>query len=377
MIMQKVDKLTIINFVKYWLALIFIPVLQILAQNMPVPAIPFSPLSYVCYRTAEEITIDGILDEPSWKKAQWTENFVDIEGLLKPIPLFRTRVKMLWDMMYLYIAAELEEPDVWATLTERDAIIFYDNDFEIFIDPDGDTHNYYEIELNALNTVWDLLIVKPYRDGGPAVHGWDINKLKTSVHVNGTLNIPGDRDQGWNVEVAIPWLAMKECNRQSTPPRQGDQWRVNFSRVEWKTEILNGKYQKVINPSTGKPYPEDNWVWAPQGLINMHYPEMWGILQFSEKFVGIDEDKFIFKSDEKIKWTLRMIYYAEKNYFNENKKFMDLDQLIKNLGMKLDNYSKKLSIFLTPNLFEAIIISDDSKTLWHINQDGLTWSSSL
>ena len=59
-------------------------------------------------------------------------------------------------------------------MTERDSVIFRDNDFEVFIDPDGDTHAYYELEINALGTVWDLLLLKPYRDGGPAINGWDI-----------------------------------------------------------------------------------------------------------------------------------------------------------------------------------------------------------
>ena len=63
---------------------------------------------------------------------------------------------MLWDDEYFYFAAELIEDQIWATLTERDSVIFYDNDFEIFIDPDGDSHQYYEFEINALNTVWDL-----------------------------------------------------------------------------------------------------------------------------------------------------------------------------------------------------------------------------
>lgn len=70
---------------------------------------------------------------------------MDIEGDRKPRPRFRTRVKMLWDDNYFYMGAEMEEPHVWATLTERDSIIYRDNDFEVFIDPDGDNHNYYEI----------------------------------------------------------------------------------------------------------------------------------------------------------------------------------------------------------------------------------------
>ena len=65
----------------------------------------------------------------------------------------------------------------------RDAVIYHDNDFEVFIDPDGDNHLYYELEINALGTEWDLLLVKPYRDGGPAVNAWDIQGLRTAVHV--------------------------------------------------------------------------------------------------------------------------------------------------------------------------------------------------
>ena len=61
------------------------------------------------------------LDEGDWKKAPWTTDFVDIEGDAKPTPRFHTRAKMLWDDNYLYIGAELEEPDVKATLTKHDS----------------------------------------------------------------------------------------------------------------------------------------------------------------------------------------------------------------------------------------------------------------
>ena len=137
-----------------------------------------------------------------WDRACWSEDFVDIEGDLKPRPAKRTRVKMLWDDEYLYIGAELEEDQIWAEVIERDAVIFYDNDFEVFIDPDGDTHNYYELEMNALNTVWDLLLPKPYRDGGPAINGWDIKGLKTAVSIDGRLNDPGGQ----------PWMDSRDCH---------------------------------------------------------------------------------------------------------------------------------------------------------------------
>ena len=130
-------------------------------QKVPEPKVPFSPPKYVCCRTTGPITIDGRLDEDSWSKAEWTEVFGDIEGRSRPVPRFRTRVQMLWDDYFLYIGAYIEEPNVWATLTARDSIIFEDNDFEVFIDPDGDTHGNYELEMNALNTVWALLLIKP------------------------------------------------------------------------------------------------------------------------------------------------------------------------------------------------------------------------
>ena len=113
---------------------------------------PIIPQGYLCRRASTPILVDGKLDEAAWAEAPWTTDFVDIQGAAKPKPRFRTRAKLLWDDDYLYIAAEFEEPHVWATLTQHDSVIFQDPDFEVFIDPDGDTHAYYEFEMNALNT---------------------------------------------------------------------------------------------------------------------------------------------------------------------------------------------------------------------------------
>jgi hypothetical protein len=127
----------------------------------------YAPKNYICYLTDSDISVDGVLDETSWQKAPWTDPFQDIRGDGHPQPLYETKAKMLWDENYFYVAARLEEPHVHGKITKRDAVIFRDNDFEVFIDPDGDTHLYYEFEMNALNTIWDLMLVKPYRDGGP------------------------------------------------------------------------------------------------------------------------------------------------------------------------------------------------------------------
>jgi hypothetical protein len=230
--------------------------------------------SYECRRANASVRIDGRLNDAAWGAAKWTDPFIDIEGDKKPRPRFRTRAKMLWDEEYFYVGADLEEPHVWSTLTEHDSVIFHDNDFEVFIDPNGDTLEYYEFEINALNTGWDLFLDKPYRHGGKARNEWEIPGLRTAIHVRGTLNDPRDRDRGWSVEIAFPWQALAEYAHKPAPPQPGDEWRVNFSRVQWQHEIKDGRYSKVPNTK------EDNWVWSPQGVVNMHIPEHWGRVQF-------------------------------------------------------------------------------------------------
>ena len=328
---------------------------------LPEPQIEFNPQKYVCYKTDISLIINGIMNEESWQKCEWTDYFIDIEGDSKPKPYFQTRVKMLWDDDYFYFGCEMEEPHIWAKLKERDSIIFYDNDFEIFIDPDGDTHNYYEFEMNSFNTVWDLFLSKPYRDPGCKVlDSWDIQGLKTAIFIDGTLNDPSDIDKGWSVEVAIPWKVLEEC-ASSCPPKKGDQWRINFSRVEWETEIIDGKYEKI------KGNPEHNWVWSPQGLINMHYPEMWGFVQFSELEVGAGKEKFVWNPEENTKWKLRQIYYKERTYFYQNEKFTNN---IEELDVKTKSF-KPIRIYATPNYFEASLSSRGNKCF--ISNDGRTW----
>ena len=214
-------------------------------NEFPEGKIKYDPEKYVCLKTTEKLNLDGKIVERAWESAAWTNSFVDIEGDLKPKPYHDTKVKMLWDEDYFYFAALMEEPHVWGKLTERDAVIYKDNDFEIFLDPDGDTHNYYELEVNALGTEWDLILLKPYHDEDKVViDSWDIPGLITKVHVDGTLNDPSDEDRAWSLEIAIPWKAFISNYRSNTPPKDGEQWKVNFSRVHWETDIIDGDYVK-------------------------------------------------------------------------------------------------------------------------------------
>ncbi len=228
------------------------------------------PRSYECYRAGGKIKIDGKLNERSWQQAAWTQEFVDIsgEGFLKPVKA--TRAKMLWDNDFFYIAAQIDEDNIESHITQRDAVVWKENDFEVFLDPDGDCRNYFEIEVNARGNVFDLMLDRPYRDGGKFLVQLDGIEPESfiAVHRQGTLNKSSDTDKCWTVEMAIPRkFVTTEFNN---PLKAGNTWRVNFSRVQWlKTEG-----------------PEENWVWSPTGKVDMHMPERWGLVRLNPAVVG-------------------------------------------------------------------------------------------
>ncbi|MEO6290150.1 MAG: carbohydrate-binding family 9-like protein [Ginsengibacter sp.] len=313
--------------------------------------------------------LDGKIDDAVWKNLEWTEYFVDIEGDKKPAPPLNTRVKMSWNNTGLFIAAEMQDPHVWANLKNYDDIVYNDNDFEIFIDPDNDTHRYYEIEVNALSTVFDLFMAKPYRNGSGAMIAYDLPGLKSAVNVQGTLNQPNDKDNGWTVEIFVPFAAVT-IGMSPKVPSDGDFWRINFSRVEYHTEIKDGKYSKKKN-SSGRNRPEENWVWSPQGVINMHFPERWGYLHFSKREAGEPGKTYSIPYSEIQKKYLWLVYYLQKDYFQKHHMYASK---LKELGIYdntfiLENKENKLRMEATSRQFMVYISSDEN--IHTVNDEGL------
>lgn len=333
--------------------------------------IPFEPETYACFRAAEPLIIDGNLDEASWEKAIWTNDFVDIQGMQKSNPPLKTSAKMLWDETYFYFAAELEEPHIWAKLTERDAIMYFDDDFEIFIDPDGDAHNYYEFEMNANNAIWDLLMLRPYRTDTMTNYlmNWEIKGIQTAVGIKGTLNDASDEDEGWIVEVAFPWSALMELAPERRMPKAGEQWRVNFSRVDWHMEVKDGQYEKILNETGEKPLPEENWVWSPTGFINMHMPEAWGFVSFFEEEVGTTSKTVEISPDEQIKWALWQLYYEQKTYREQHGEWAGRLDYLAIPAIEIPNYSFQPGLQAGKASFEITASAIDPNFLWVLDSD--------
>ena len=249
------------------------------------------PKVYACRPTHGLITIDGRLNESDWQRADRTDLFVDIQGEGHPRPKYATTARLLWDADHLYIAATLEEPNVTARLRQRDTIIWKENDFEVFLDPEGRGIDYYEWEVNARNTMMDLLLTHPYRAGGEFLLSWDCTGLRHAVQVDGTLNDSRDTDRGWTVEMAIPIRSLRKNFRNTEGAKAGEVWRINFSRVEW------------LHPEG----PEENWVWSPCGEIAMHMPERWGYLCFLNE--GEAPTLPAHHAERRLLWAL---YYAQE-----------------------------------------------------------------
>lgn len=338
------------------------------AEENPVPEA--GPRTYAIYRTTDSISVDGRLDEDDWGAAPWTADFVDIRGRDAPTPRFRTRAKMLWDDEALYVAAHLEEPDVWGTLTQRDTVVYYDDDFEVFIDPNGTTHNYYEVEVNALETVWDLMLLSPYRDGGPAVDAWDVRGIDAAVDVKGTLNDPSDTDEGWTVEMVLPWGALEEAAPGGRPPRAGDQWRLNFSRVDWPLAVENGTYEKDLD--TTKAHPESNWVWSPQGAIDMHRPERWGIVQFADAEVGTATVSVEERPNRRVKEALRRLYHRQQAHRDEHGTYATALSALNASNVQLPERDFAPTLRTTQTMYEISAPGARGTTV-HIRQDGRVW----
>ncbi len=325
------------------------------------------PKSYIAYKTTEKITIDGFHNEAIWNRVPWSSSFVDIEG--SDIPIYDTRVKMIWDDIYFYILGTLEAPHIWGDIQKKDAIIYHNNDFEVFIDPDNNGHTYYEIEINALNTIWDLFLTKPYRESSQsALNDWDANGLKSAIQIDGSLNNSEDIDRKWLVEMAIPWKVFKTAYFQNNIPSDSF-WRINFSRVNWEHEVINGKYQRKKDKK-GRFLPEKNWVWSPHGEVNMHQPEKWGYVFFSTKKI-IDTVSFEIPNDEKIKWMLFEVYRKQKQYFAKHKEWSTSLKKIKaekvlvlgeEIYPKLDSHDLGYNVIVkSPFTGNLIIIKEDGE----------------
>lgn len=344
-------------------ALIFVCATQVVAQKTgyfpggvtreKLDLLLATPPQYRAVKTNQAMVVDGFANEAIWKEIPFTSRFRDIAG---GSASNTSALKLCWDEQYLYVFAQLEQSQLWASLTKKDTAVFMDNALEFFIDMDGDMQQYIEFQINALGTTWDLILSKAYRDGGKQDSDFDFPGLKKAIRLRGTLNQPGDIDEGWDVELAIP-LA----------PRKGQIARMNFSHVNWKLEAVNGSYQKQKD-AAGRIVQPDYLVWSPQGRVDLHMPERWGYVLFAEE---AGSASFISAETLEIQRSLWKYYYLQRDHREQYKQYAKgLDELRKKYPEADWQHSSQVQIQQDPSGFVLVGKEKKSGTTWRLDAAG-------
>jgi len=259
---------------------------------------------YIARKIPFSIMIDGNTKKEVWQKANWSPRFVDM--VTSAPGMYNTQTAILWNDTNLYIAFRVEEPFLEAKLTERDSVIFLENDMEVFIDG-GDC--YYELEVNAANTIYEVFFIwkdaytrgskfdipafdvhqqDAYTFGGDydrvgasfwkgthprgirwAFTNFDLPGLQTAVQLEGTLNDNSDIDKGWSLEMAIPWESLSLlANGRAIPPKPGDVW-----------SLFLGRFQKLMAGGR-EVQPHPAMALNAHGVYDTHLPEKWSKVEF-------------------------------------------------------------------------------------------------
>jgi hypothetical protein len=212
---------------------------------------------------------DGKLDDELWKHA----TSVDLVNTLSGAPeLPRTTVKAAWDDDNLYIAFDVDDDMLRSTFTTKDDHLWEQDCVEIMVDPDGDGNNYFELQVSPGNVSFDTRY-DTRRTPRPFGHLDFDSGLKSAVDVRGTLN-DDIRDEGYSVEIAIPWKAFAAGEPKHGKPQPLATWRLNY----YVLDARNEHDQRAVG-------------WSPPKVGDFHVPRRFGTLVFDEPKGGTTAEK--------------------------------------------------------------------------------------
>ena len=186
---------------------------------------------------------------PSWRGV---EPVALRENLGGGVPAQGTRVRTLRDGAGWRVLFEADARAPWATLKERGSALWTEEVVEVFFDPVGDGLGYFEVEINPLGTVTDL-VLRRTASGWRKDFAWQVDGLVSHARRTAT---------GWAAELVIPFAAL---GAESTP-LPGARWRVNFLRID--------------RPAGPGADGRELSAWSPTGMANFHRYERFGTVEF-------------------------------------------------------------------------------------------------
>lgn len=179
-------------------------------------------------------TINGILDDAVWKKAETLEVFYQYHKTGVKLP-DTARAMMAWDKANLYFAITINDKDIFVSMRERDAPISRADVAELFFKPPVKTRyetELYEFEFNVWEAILDIHFVG-YGGGSSSsrfAQSYNPPIVCKATH-KGTINDWSDIDEEYTLEVAIPLTAFSHAAPDGVAP--GDRWKFNVAGYDY------------------------------------------------------------------------------------------------------------------------------------------------
>jgi hypothetical protein len=119
---------------------------------------------------------------------------------------------------------------------------------------------------------------------------------------------------------------------------------------------------------------EDNWVWSPQGVVDMHRPETWGYVQFSTAAPG--HAAFQPDSAGPAKRLLHRIHDAQRSFWKEHRRYASTPAELGLVDLGHDSLAAPPRIEAAVGRFQASVdlrLSDGKPQRWLIREDLRVW----
>jgi hypothetical protein len=190
-----------------------------------------APGPYVCRPAGTAIVVDGRLDESAWQHAET----LAIRYVFKPekytVPPPETTVRLLWDRDYLYVGFTCIDDDIWSFSSRADDTLWSGDVAELFLKPSREAKNYYEFIVAPNGALYDTRYPSRGAGGSNRFKSWS-SGARIATGVKGTDGNCEDSDQGYCVEMAIPWAAFSEGR-----PAENSIWTFGAFRYDYSKSL--------------------------------------------------------------------------------------------------------------------------------------------
>lgn len=247
--------------------LFFTTDLLVFAQTEKQLVIGQQPI-YKVSKAREPITVDGKMDETSWKNAE-VQPLTNFFRLDKPVEKQNSKFRMLWDDTNLYLFYECEDSSLTARETNFDGRTYIDDCAEFFVVPAPDSvYMHFGFEINITEVRYDYIVLwKYYNNRTFFISGYN-PEYKVKAIYNGTLNNDKDQDKGWTMEFAIPMSAFSNFNGVARA-KPGVRWA--FQAVRQDRNAVDDRFR-----STSTLYPIYEY------RLDVHQPHRFGLFEFTD-----------------------------------------------------------------------------------------------